>query len=358
MVSPRSEVAALTEAVHGAIDAAELAALGIDPRTVLDFSASISPFGPSPRVVEALQHAAIDAYPDRECTPLRRALAMHLGVPGDCILAGSGSSELLYLVALGYLRPDDTVHVVDPTYSEYARVAKLMGARVVACGATAADDFALPAAAIRAELDSHRPRAVFLCHPNNPTGTCLDESELHTWLDAFPQSLFVVDEAYIEFAPASKQLVDPRRDNLVVLRSLTKAHGLAGLRVGYAVAHPEIIRILTRVRPPWSVSSAAQAAGAAAVADVEFVQQTVKALLAEKDRLVAELRALGLATVPSAAHYFLVRVSSATDIRRQLLAQGLLVRDCTSFGLSEYIRISPRTRAENDTLIAAFSALK
>jgi threonine-phosphate decarboxylase len=357
MIPPRPELAALTEAVHGAIDAAELAALGIDPRTVLDFSASINPLGPSPRVIAAVQQAAFDTYPDRDCTQLRAALAAHLDVTTDCLLAGNGSSELLHLLAFAYLRTSDTALVVGPTYSEYARVAKLMGTQVIACD-SAASEFALPTSAVHDALVRYQPRAAFLCHPNNPTGTSLDVAALESWLAEFPQTLFIVDEAYIEFAPAASSVVNPQHENLLVLRSLTKAHGLAGLRVGYAVAHPEIIATLARVRPPWSVSAVAQAAAVAALADLGYVQQAVTTLLAEKQRLVSELHALGLATVPSAAHYFLIRVASAAHVRRQLLAAGLLVRDCTSFGLPEFIRISPRTPADNNALLAAFGALK
>ena len=286
-----------------------------------------------------------------------KRLAAQLHVPLECLVAGNGSSELLYLIALAYFQPNDTVVIVGPTYGEYARVAALMGTRVVACDAAVENGFAVPAQVVADVLKVQRPRALFLCRPNNPTGQTIAANVVKQWLADFPQTLLVVDEAYIEFSPTTESLIDVEGENLVILRSLTKAYGLAGLRLGYAVGHAEVIRALARVRPPWSVNSLAQAAGIAAIGDQHYVQQSVLALLAEKESLTQSLAALGLAACPSATHFFLLRVPSAAQVRRQLLTSRILVRDCTSFGLPDHLRLSPRRRNENSQLLAALQQI-
>ncbi|HUG71012.1 MAG TPA: histidinol-phosphate transaminase [Pirellulaceae bacterium] len=353
MIFPRPEVLAVSEAEHGGVNHAEFIERGIDPDAVLDFSASTNPFGPSPQAIEALTKVPIDRYPDREATELRQALATQLDVSLDRVIAGNGSSELLYLIALAYLRPDDVVVIVGPTYSEYARAASLMGARLVRCDATAETHFEVPSKLVARSLRSLQPRAIFLCHPNNPTGQSVPASILRRWIDEFPRTLFIIDEAYIEFSPAVESLADHPRDNLIVLRSLTKAYGLAGLRLGYAVAHPEVIRVLCRVRPPWSVNAVAQAAGIAALNDTAHLRQSVAALQVEKERLVKALHLLGLSTCPSWPHFFLVRLSNAADARQTLIESRILVRECTSFGLRHFLRISPRCSRENAVLCEA-----
>ncbi|MBC7821849.1 MAG: histidinol-phosphate aminotransferase family protein [Planctomycetaceae bacterium] len=357
MISPRPEVLAVTEAVHGAVNNAELIERGIDPRTVLDFSASINPFGPSPQVLEALTKVPIDRYPDREATELRQALAARLDVPTESVIAGNGSSELLYLIALAYLRPDDVVVIIGPTYSEYDRVATLMGARITPCDATGETGFQVPTELIDRTLRSCRPRALFLCNPNNPTAQCLPAEIIRQWADEFPQTLFIIDEAYIEFASVSQSVVGTGESNVVVLRSLTKAYGLAGLRLGYAVASEDIVRVLCRIRPPWSVSAVAQAAGIAAVADDQYFQRCLQHHIEAKAQLEHGVRELGMCALPSAAPFFLVQVGDAAKVRSALFQFGILVRDCSSFGLAALIRLSPRCSADNVALLTAMQSI-
>lgn len=347
MLSPRQEVLALSEVTHGALNHTELAALGIDPASVLDFSASVNSFGPSPRVVEAITNSWIHCYPDRDATEFRKALASHLGVPMDCLIAGNGSSELLYLIGLAFLRPADQVLVVGPTYSEYSRVARLMGATVSFCQASPQSAFDFPTCSVEDSIRALRPRALFVCHPNNPTGQLAPTETICQWADVFPQTLFIIDEAYIEFAPHADSFTKSIRDNIVVLRSMTKAYGLAGLRLGYAVSTPEVIDLFARVRPPWSVSAIAQNAGIAALQDAIYLQRSLASLAGEKTLLLERLTSLGVLTLPSETHFFLIRVSNATATRQQLLNSGILVRDCTSFGMPEFLRISPQTPPHN-----------
>jgi histidinol-phosphate aminotransferase len=345
-VPSRPEIAAMTEAVHGG-------AAG----SAIDFSSNINPYGASPRVYEALHGASFDCYPDRESTELRGALATWLRVSPENLIAGAGSSELLLWIALAYLSKGNTVLVVGLTYSEYARVSQLMGANVVTCDAVPETQFAVPIAAIEQALQELSPRILFLCRPNNPTGKSLPVLKILQWIVEFPETLFVIDEAYIEFSPAIESLVGHVRENLVVVRSMTKAFGLAGLRLGYAVAPASVIDALRRVRPPWSVATAAQVAGVAALQDIPHVDRSVQTLLAERDTIASSLSTSGLSIISSSTHFLLVRVGNAAHCYQQLLAAGIQVRDCTSMRLPEFVRISPQKPELNRELCEAFAKL-
>ncbi len=350
---PRREVADLPPAVHGSLDLAELQGLGLRPDDVVDFSANLNPYGPSPAVREAVAKAPLDRYPDRDCLELRAALAESLGVAPARILPGNGASELIWLAALAFVRPGSRVLVIDPTFCEYGRAARLMGGHVACWRAREETDFAVNSEEIADYLESLRPAVVFACNPNNPTGTFLPPEEIGAWARRYPQTLFVVDEAYLPFAVGSPSALDFGEENVFVLRSMTKDFGLAGLRLGYAIGNEKMIGALRQVQPPWSVNVMAQAAGAAALRDSAHRQHSLEVLLQAKGELAAGLTRLGLAPLPSAAHFFLVRVGDGAAFRRALLRRGILARDCASFGLPAYVRIATRRPEENERLLAA-----
>ncbi len=356
-IKPRIEILGLSEAVHGSLDDSELERIGIDPNSIIDFSTSVNPFGPSGIAVAAITQIPWDRYPDRESKQLRSVLAKRLATSEEELIAGNGSGELVQLIALAYLRPMDTVLIVGPTYSEYARSAVLMGAQCLYCNATVETGFAIPVETVTEMLRTSRPRVLYLCNPNNPTGKLLGSVTIETWAREFDQTLIVVDEAYIEFVWEAKSLADLGCPNIVVLRSLTKAYGLAGLRLGYLIADPEIVRVLCSVRVPWTVNAMAQVAGVAAVQDEEHQERSLTQLLGSKRTLMANIQSLGLNPLPSATHFFLVPVVDAATTRSMLIRSKILVRDCSSFGLPEYIRIATRCPADNAKLVAALSAM-
>ena len=357
-IEPRPEVLAAPAAHHGALDYGELERLRIDPDAVLDFSVNSNPFGPSPKVWEALRAMPLDRYPDREALALRRALAARLDVEIQQIVMGNGVAEALWLVALAFVRPGDDVLVINPTFDEYARAAVLMGAHVETWAASAETQFAIAPEAIHERLAALKPRLAFCCNPNNPTGAMVSRAALEAWATDHPETLFVIDEAYVNFALSAASVIGVGVPNLLALRSMTKDYALAGLRLGYAVGPAHVISALARVRPPWSVNALAQAAGLAALADDAHLQRTLVQLQAEKSKLVAGLSALGLAPVPSATHYFLVEVGDAAAFRSALLQHGVMVRDCTSFGLPQYVRIATRRPAENARLLEAIREVR
>lgn len=353
-IKPRSQVLDVPLAVHGAPDPAELRRLGLHPAEVLDFSSNINAYGPSPAVREALARTPLDRYPEHEALALRAALAEHLGISPQCVLAANGSSELIWLAALAFLRPLDHVLVLGPTFAEYERMAALLGALVKTLLAKEESGFALSPSQIHAAIDSWQPRLVFLCNPNNPTGSVLGNLCIAFCAIKYTDTLFIVDESYSSFVPGLG-CAAATQDNVLVLRSMTKDYALAGLRLGYAVGVEELVAALARVRPPWSVNALAQAAGLAALRDQEHLHRSLELLAAAKSELMAALVVRGMQVLPSAAPFFLVRVGDGTALRRALLHKGILVRDCASFGLPEHIRICTRRPEENARIVAALS---
>jgi L-threonine-O-3-phosphate decarboxylase len=348
---------AMSPVPHGAPDYAELERLGLDPEAILDFSVNSNPYGPSPAVREAVARVPLDRYPDREALALRRALAERLDVPPARIVAGNGTAELIWLVALAFLQPKDRVLVAGPTFGEYHRAAALMEAQVQTWIAGPEQEFVADPEEVEQRLQETRPRMVFVCNPNNPTGTVLLPEVMAAWAYAHPGTLFVIDEAYLAFAPGLQSVLNVGADNMLALRSMTKDYALAGLRLGYAVGHVPIIAALSRVRPPWNVNALAQAAGLAALGDEAHRQHSLRALAQSKEKLVAGLAELDLPPLPSATHFFLVHVGDGATFRRTLLRQGILVRDCASFGLPHYVRIATRRPEENARLLEAIRTM-
>ncbi len=353
---PRPAVQQITDVVHGALDFVELERLGLEPEAILDFSVNGNPYGPSPAVQDAIIHVPVNRYPDRDALALRRALARHLQVAPEHIMAGNGSMELVWLIALAFLRPGDTVLVLQPTFGEYVRAARLMDATIHTCPARPETAFHIDTDAMTRALRQVTPRLVFLCNPNNPTGTYIPVETIAVWAHIAPQTLFIVDEAYLTFSAGVPSVLTVQTPNMLVLRSMTKAYALAGMRLGYAVGHPAVLEALCKVRPPWSVNALAQAAGIAALDDAAHLERSLLQLTQAKTVLVQGLRELGLAPVPSTTHFFLTEVGNAAACRQALLRYGLLVRDCTSFGLPAYIRVATRCPEENVKLLKALSS--
>jgi histidinol-phosphate aminotransferase len=356
-LTPRSEAQNTQSSPHGGIDYAELEALGIAPGEVIDFSANLNPFGPPPGIEKAISRAEINAYPDSRAGGLRRLLADKLGVNEENVIVGSGSVELIRLAALAYFGRGDPVIIIEPAFGEYEVACQISGASVIK-QRRAPKGFRLDIEETIKLIKQHRPKGIFIDNPNNPTGQYLSREEFKKLLGAARDSLVVLDEAYITFVDDVWSSVDMiKGNNLLVLRSMTKDYALAGLRLGYGVAGEEIIATLRRLCPPWNVNAVAQQAGTAAVAAEGYLQECQVKLKEAKEYLFAELSRLGLTPVPSAANFLLVEVGDAPAFRRQLLQRRMLVRDCTSFGLPAYVRISPRTPPECRRLVRSIEEM-
>jgi histidinol-phosphate/aromatic aminotransferase/cobyric acid decarboxylase-like protein len=272
---------------------------------------------------------------------------------------GNGAAGLIWALALAWLRPGDVVLVAGPTFGEYAAASRLMAATVVEWRADPAADFRPDVDALAQTLAASRPRLVWLCNPNNPTGAYLGAEAISALLAAAPAALWVLDEAYRPFAaqpwPGTSLL---ERGNVVLLRSLTKDCALPGVRLGYLLAAPDAAARCAAAQPPWSVSAAALACGLAALRGGEHVARTTSALRDEAGRLAAGLREQGWRVLPSATHFMLVEVGDAAALRGRLLREHRIqVRNCASFGLPGFVRVAARRPEENDRLLAAMRGL-
>jgi histidinol-phosphate aminotransferase len=353
MIRIRPHLEGLAPCVHGSLSERERRERGLT-RDVVDFSASCNPLGTSPRVLEAIGRARADRYPDDEAAELRGALAARIGLEPEWIGVGNGSVELLWQLATAFLDPGDVALVLAPAFGEYERACRVAGAWVETVRAIEEGGFAPPVEAAASAISRLRPRLAFLCNPNNPTGQLLPAGAVAALLKSCEETLLVVDEAYLPFCEGPPDLLPfLRSGRLLLLRSMTKDHGLAGLRLGYSVAPPELTGALSRVRPPWNVNAAAQVAGLAAVEEDEHVRRGREVVAEGRRYLAGELAALGLQVVPSAANFLLVRAGDGAAFRSALMEHGVCVRDCASFGLPAHVRIGVRTLPECRRLVDA-----
>jgi histidinol-phosphate/aromatic aminotransferase/cobyric acid decarboxylase-like protein len=262
----------VARSVHGAVDPAALRAEGVDPASIVDFSSNQSPLGAAPGVAAAVASAVVDAYPDPRATDLTAALAGRHGVDPAQVVCGNGSTELIRLLAQLALRPGGVALALAPVFGECEVATALAGARlerVPLAHAGFGRGFACDEPVLRAALERLRPSLCWLCSPNNPTGSALTPALVADLVAVHPHTLFVLDEAYCDLlAEPQWERASLVAGNLVVLHSMTKYWGLAGLRLGYAVASRETAAALRAAAPPWSVNACAQAAGIAALDDL------------------------------------------------------------------------------------------
>ena len=357
--------------VHGGVKPSQLRALGLRPEDVLDFSASVSPIGPPDGVWDAIRQVDLGAYPDPACLELRESLSQTLPpfqgkpIPLERILVGNGSTEIIHLLARVYLSDlgsdrEPSVFQLTPTYGEYTGACRQAGAVVSSFEATSNPSFCWDIVEAAQRIIQERPRLVFVCNPNNPTGVYLGLEEIEPLAEAAAAcgALLVIDEAYLSFVNDSWDSMGlPALDNVVLLRSMTKDYALTGLRLGYAIASENVIANLQAFQPDWSVNGLAQAAGLAALADTEYLPRARQAVDQAKSLLSDRLDRLSLTVHPSDANFLLVKVGDASVWHDKLMRLGLFVRDCTSFGLPEHIRIGIRSMADCQRLIEAMETV-
>jgi histidinol-phosphate aminotransferase len=343
---------------HGGLRVEELRRYGLRPEQVLDFSASINPLGSSPKAIAALSGVDYARYPDPACTELRERIAEHVGVMPEHVLPGNGATELLHLVVRVFVRQGQRPIAFTPTFGEFGRACEVVGAAPYPWHANPARGFRWNFRNKPEVLRRVTPPLIYLCNPNNPTGVYASERDVRLLAEGLVSGPLLLDESYVPFVDNPWNAVPLLRSGRVLLlRSMTKDYGLAGLRLGYLLAEPGVIAAVRRLQPEWSVSAAAQAAGIAALADRAHVERGRAAVREGKAYLVAQLARLGLEAQEGAANFLLVRVGHATELRTALLRRGIAVRDCTSFGLPEHIRISVRRLPECEHLVAALEAV-
>ncbi len=331
--------------------------LGI--RDAVKLASNENPVGPSPKVVEALGRAlaSVSFYPDGAAFALRSALAAHHGVDLDEICLGNGSNELIDLLCRTFPGPDDHAVFGRPSFVCYWLGCTAAG--VPFTEAPLREDLAWDVDALLASVEP-RTKLLFLANPNNPTGAYVARQELHRLLRELPPRVVcVVDEAYVEFADAddyaSALELRDLRERLIVLRTFSKAYGLAGLRVGYAIGPRALIDGLQRMRAPFNVGSLGQLAARVALEDPEHVRAYVELNRRERARVTAGLRELGLSVAPSQANFVLVDVGRpGQELYQALLRKGVIVRPMPP-PIDRHLRISIGTAAMNDRMLAAMA---
>jgi histidinol-phosphate aminotransferase len=319
-----------------------------------------NPLGPSPAALSAVKGAlaGVNRYPDGSCYYLRRALSRALGVGPDNLIFGNGSNEIIELLIRTFLRPGDEALMPEPSFAVYPLAAKAAGVTAVRAPLK---DFRVDLDAMAA-LVRPRTRLVFIANPNNPTGTAVSAVEMKAFVDSMPEDVIVcVDEAYREFArgadfPRTIGYVLEGRP-VVVLRTFSKIYGLAGLRIGYGIARPEMVSYLDRVRQPFNVNSLAQVAALAALGDDAHIERTRRNNSEGLDYLFGALRAMGLECVPTEANFFLVRVGDGAGVYDALLKKGVIVRPMAGYGLPEHIRVTVGLPEENRRFIESLNPL-
>jgi histidinol-phosphate aminotransferase len=303
----------------------------------------------------------LNRYPDREFTELREALAGYLGHGLDAagIWAANGSNEVLLHLLQAFGGPGRVALGFTPGYAVHPIIARTCGTDWVdGLRGTPSGAFDLDVDAVVRQVDRHRPDVIFLCSPNNPTGTALGLDVVRAAYDASGSAMVIVDEAYAEFArPGTPSALDllPGRPRLVVTRTMSKAFALAGARLGYLGGDPAVCDALRLVRLPYHLSSLTQVAAVAAVRQAPRLLATVAAVKAQRDRIVAALPALGAEPVPSDANFVLVGgLGDQERVWRALLAEGVLVRD---LGIAGHLRVTAGTPTETDAFLAALARI-
>jgi len=317
-----------------------------------------NPLGASPGVGEAVRQALqeVSRYPDGNGYRLKQKIAERHNVNLDQIVLGNGSNDLLDLAARAFLGPDASAVYAQYSFAVYPLVTQATGAFGIVAPAI---DFGHDPEAM---LSSVRPdtRVVFIANPNNPTGTFLDSGILLSFLHRLPQDvLLVLDEAYTEYLPPGSRYDSSRWldefPNLLITRTFSKAYGLAGLRVGYGLAHPNVADLLNRVRQPFNVSAVAQAAAIAALDDKEFLGLSYTVNRAGLAQLYAGFRTMGLEFLPSYGNFVLFRVHEGTAVYERLLRLGVIVRPVNNYGLPEWLRVSVGIGDENELFLHALA---
>lgn len=331
------------------------ARLGLPADQIVKVDANENPYGPSPRVAEALaRYPYYHIYPDPNHTLLREALSRYLGIGPEYLMLGTGSDELLDVVIRLFVRPGEAIVNCPPTFGMYPFLAGVAGAQVLSVNRRA--DMTLNVEAIE---DLYRrcdppPKLVFVASPNNPDGSVLSRDELDRLLGL--RAVVVVDQAYVEFGGTDFSSLVPRYANLIVMRTFSKWAGLAGLRVGYGIFPKEITAHLQKIKQPYNVNAAAQAAVLASLEDADTLQARVRTLIQERGRLYAGLQEIDyLEPYPSQANFVLNRVRgrNAATLKRRLERQGILVRYYSTPMLADCIRISVGTPEQNDRVLTA-----
>lgn len=331
-------------------------------KKVIKLASNENPLGPSPKALRAVKGALIkvNRYPEGSCFYLRDALSKNLKVKPANLLFGNGSDEIIDIIIKACSQPEDEILTSQATFLEYRIIAQQNSRKPLTC---ALKNFKYDLDALLRKVGP-KTRVIFIANPNNPTGTYLSQKETDRFLKILPPRVICVfDEAYKEFVrerdfPQSLNYIRKMK-NVIILRTFSKIYGLAGLRIGYAIAEQGLISCLERCRQPFNVNSLAQAGALAALADNNFVNKTKTLIKEGREYLYGEFKKLGLVFIPSAANFILVDLRrGCRDACGKLLKNGIIVRDMKQYGLDNFIRVTIGKKKENREFISLLKAIK
>ena len=330
--------------------------LGLNEADIIKLASNENPLGISPKAAAAIPQAIaeLSRYPDGSGYELKQALSAHLRVGPECVVLGNGSNDVLEMTAAAYLRPGAKAVYSQHAFAVYPLATQARGAQGVAVPAR---DYGHDLTAMLAAIDNDT-RVVFIANPNNPTGTFVEPDAMHAFLGRVPATVIVVlDEAYQEYLPTSLQADTiswlAEFPNLVVTRTFSKIYGLAGLRLGYALADARVADLMNRVRQPFNANSIALAAAVPALGDAEFVRASRELNFRGMETLTEGFKRLELPYIPSRGNFVTVRVGDGAEIYRRLLRRGVIVRPVAGYELPEFLRVTIGTDQENGRFLAA-----
>jgi histidinol-phosphate aminotransferase len=326
---------------------------GIDPEEVLKLNGNENPFGAHPAVKDAISQAVLNLYPDPNQITTRKALSEYTGAPFECVLAGAGADEMIDLLLRLFVEPGERLLDCEPTFGMYAFCARIASAEVVSIPRMT--DFEVDVEAVARE-DNERTKILFLASPNNPTGNQLSEADLLKLLAL--NMIIVVDETYFEFSGQTLAHLVPEHDNMVILRSMSKWAGLAGVRVGYMIASSTIIDHLIEIKQPYNVPAPAEAALLTSLANAEDLMKNVVMIREQRQRLADFLDTLpSVSYSPSTANFLLVKfLVDASEMYERLASKGVFVRKFSQPVLSHHLRLTVGRPHETTRLIEAVAA--
>ncbi len=330
--------------------------LGLPAASIIKLASNENPLGPSPKALAAMEHVLknLHLYPDANAFYLKQKLATKLGVETANVIFGNGSNEIIEFVGHAFMGPGAEVVVSQYCFAVYPIVTSLFGAKLVTVPTkNLGHDLKAMVKAITPQT-----RVMFVANPNNPTGTLASRAEVVELVNSVPDHvLLVMDEAYIEFLDDAVNLVPLIRDgqmkNLILMRTFSKIFGLAGLRLGYGVASPEIISALEKIRQPFNINSIAQAGAMAALDDANHFSATKANNAAGVEFFESAFKAMKLEFIPSSANFVLIRVGDGAKVFNELQKRGVITRPMAGYQLPEWLRISVGTPAENQRCLAA-----
>jgi histidinol-phosphate aminotransferase len=334
--------------------------LGIE--NIVKLASNENPFGPSPMALEAIKNELhnLYMYPEKSFLDLKKILAQVNKVEAKNIVVGHGSETIIQLIPQLYLNPGEETIIADKTYGRYEEACKLMDGIIRY----------VPLKNYRYDLEAianainKKTKIVWICNPNNPTGTIVTKQEVEKFLNEIPKEVAVVfDQAYIEYVDDLEcadglEFIKKGYENVIVLRTFSKAHALAGLRLGYGIANEKVCQMLDRIKEPFNLNRLSIVAGPASLADKNWLNRSINENKNGRDYLTSELKKLGYKVVPSQANFVLVDVQQNSDILfEKLLAKGIIIRPASGWGYNTYIRVTIGKQEENKKFIETLQKL-